>query len=73
MNDRKWPTPDLHFNSKHLKVFNLLFYNSAWDLSSAGEHYAEDVGVPGSTPGGPIYILENIYKTKIISYIIKRW
>ncbi len=42
----------LFFFSKHLKVFNLLFYD--WGLSSAGEHYAEDVGVPGSTPGDPI-------------------
>jgi hypothetical protein len=28
------------------------------DSSSAGEHYAEDVGVPGSTPGGPITFIK---------------
>jgi hypothetical protein len=51
--DRIWPIPDLQlFISKHLKVLNI---NLNWGLSSAGEHMTEDHGVPGSTPGGPIY------------------
>jgi hypothetical protein len=55
--DRIWPIPDLQFFiylyiSKHLKVQNI---NLNWDLSSAGEHMTEDHGVPGSTPGGPIF------------------
>ena len=41
----------LKTHSKHLKVDNLLIH---WDYSSAGEHYAEDVGVLGSTPSNPI-------------------
>ncbi len=44
---------------------NLLFYNER-DPSSAGEHYAEDVGVPGSTPGGPIYFfLKKFYNRDV--------
>ncbi len=38
--------------SKGLKVRKNIIY---WDHSSAGEHYAEDVGVLGSTPSGPIW------------------
>ena len=34
-----------------------------WGPSSAGEHMTEDHGVPGSTPGGPIF--QKVYKNKI--------
>ena len=42
--------------SKSLKVYKINYFYE-WGLSSAGEHYAEDVGVPGSTPGDPICYL----------------
>ena len=34
-------------------MYKINYSYLARDPSSAGEHYAEDVGVPGSTPGGP--------------------
>ena len=46
-------------HSKPLKVNNLLIH---WDYSSAGEHYAEDVGVLGSTPSNPIATTPNRFR-----------
>ena len=45
--------------SKSLKVHKNIVN---WDHSSAGEHYAEDVGVLGSTPSGPIYFFRYLQK-----------
>ncbi len=43
----------------------MLNINLNWGLSSAGEHMTEDHGVPGSTPGGPIFLSQQkIYKMK---------
>ena len=44
-----------------------------WDHSSAGEHYAEDVGVLGSTPSGPMFdILKRFIKDKTIIILCSR-